>query len=141
MGKCETAAASVGIKILLSDLIVQLNETNFDLIQDMLHDGFIEDENNSLNDVYYAIIWCEPFNGNALAYKEYLLTTLKKNGCLDRDLLLPVKEILRTDRWGYERSGTNSMSRPIDFDLSVPIEKYKDIEKIKTVFIIRQHSG
>jgi hypothetical protein len=141
MGKCETAAASVGIKISLSDLIVQLNETNFDLIQDMLHDGFIEDENNSLNDVYYAIIWCEPFNGNALTYKEYLLTALKKNGCLDRDLLLPVKEILQTDRWGYERSGTNSKSRPIDFDLSVPIEKYKDIEKIKIVFILRQHSG
>ena len=141
MGKCETAAASVGIKISLSDLIVQLNETNFDLIKDMLHDGFIEDENNSLNDVYYAIIWCEPFNGNLLQYKEYLLTTLKKNGCLDKYLLLPVKEILRTERWGYERSGTNSMSRPIDFDVSVPIEKYKDIEKIKTVFILKQHSG
>ena len=141
MGKCETAAASVGIKISLSDLIVQLNETNFDLIQDMLHNGFIEDENNSLNDDYYAIIWCEPFNGNALTYKEYLLTTLKKNGCLDKYLLLPIKEILQTDRWGYERSGTNSMSRPIDFDVSVPIEKYKDIEKIKTVFILKQHSG
>ena len=141
MGKCETAAASVGIKISLSDLIVQLNETNFDLIHDMLHNGFIEDENNSLNDDYYAIIWCEPFNGNALTYKEYLLTTLKKNGCLDKYLLLPVKEILQTDRWGYERSGTNSMSRPIDFDVSVPIEKYKDIEKIKTVFILKQHSG
>jgi hypothetical protein len=141
MGKCETAAASVGIKISLSDLIVQLNETNFDLIQYMLHNGFIEDENNSLNDDYYAIIWCEPFNGNALTYKEYLLTTLKKNGCLNRDLLLPIKEILQTDRWGYERSGTNSMSRPIDFDVSVPIEKYKDIEKIKTVFILKQHSG
>ena len=141
MGKCETADASVGIKILLSDLIVQLNETNFDLIKDMLHDGFIEDENNSLNDVYYAIIWCEPFNGNLLQYKEYLLTNLKKNGCLDKYLLLPVKEILRTERWGYERSGTNSMSRPIDFDVSVPIEKYKEIEKIKTVFILKQHSG
>lgn len=141
MGKCETAAASVGIKISLSDLIVQLNETNFDLIKDMLHDGFIEDENNSLNDDYYDMIWCDPFDGNALIYKEYLLTTLKKNNCLDKYLLLPVKEILRTDRWGYERSGTNSMSRPIDFDVSVPIEKYKDIEKIKTVFILKQHSG
>ena len=141
MGKCETAAASVGIKISLSDLIVQLNETNFDLIQEMLHDGFIEDENNSLNDVYYPIIWCTPFNGNSLEYKEYLLTTLKKNHCLDKNLLLPVKEILQTDRWGYDRSGTNGMSRPIDFDLSVPIEKYKDIEKIQIVFIIKQHSG
>jgi len=141
MGKCETAAASVGIKISLSDLIVQLNETNFDLIQDMLHDGFIEDENNSLNDVYYPIIWCVPFNGNSLEYKEYLLTTLQKNGLLDKILLLPVREILQTDRWGYDRSGTNGMSRPIDFDLAVPIEKYKDIEKIQIVFIIKQHSG
>ena len=141
MGKCETAAASVGIKISLSDLIVQLNETNFDLIQDMLHDGFIEDENNSFHNVYYDMIWCDPFDGNSLEYKEYLLHALKKIGCLDKDLLLPVKEILQTERWGYGRSGTNSMSRPIDFDLSVPIEKYKDIEKIKIVFIIKQHSG
>lgn len=141
MGKCETAAASVGIKISLFDLIVQLNETNFDLIQDMLHDGFIEDENNSFNNVYYDMIWCDPFDGNALEYKEYLLTALKKNGCLNKDLLLPVKKILQTDRWGYGRSGTNSMSRPIDFDVSVPIEKYKDIEKIQIVFILKQHSG
>ena len=141
MGKCETAAASVGIKISLSDLIVQLNETNFDLIQDMLYDGFIEDENNSLNDVYYDIKCCVPFNGNSLQYKKYLLTELKKNDCLDKNLLLPIKMILKTDRWGYDRSGTNSMSRPIDFDLSVPIEKYKDIEKIQIVFIIKQHSG
>lgn len=141
MGKCETAAASVGIKISLSDLIVQLNDATFDLIQDMLHDGCIEDENGCFNNIYYDVIWRVPFDGNALEYKEYLLTTLKKNGCLDKNLLLPVKEILQTDRWGYGRSGTNSMSRPIDFDLSVPIEKYKDIEKIKIVFIIKQHSG
>jgi hypothetical protein len=60
---------------------------------------------------------------------------------LDKYLLLPIKEILQTDRWGYDRSGTNGMSRPIDFDLSVPIEKYKEIEKIQIVFIIKQHSG
>ena len=65
-----------------------------------------------------------------------------KNGTLfERYLLVSVKDILETERWGYERSGTNSMSRPIDFDVSVPIEKYKDIEKIKTVFILKQHSG
>ena len=141
MGKCETAAASLGIKISLSDLIVQLNETNFDIIQDMLYDGFIEDENNNYNDVYCDSVKGDPFTGNYLEYKEYLITELKKNGCLDKALLLPVKRILKTDRWGYDRSGTNSMSRPIDFDLSVPIEKYKDIEHIKIVFIVRQHSG
>ena len=141
MGKCETAAASLGIKISLSDLIVQLNETTFDIIQDMLCDGFIEDENNNYNNVYYDIILRDLFDGNSLEYKEYLLAYLKKSDLLDKNLLLPVKRILKTDRWGYDRSGTNGMSRPIDFDLSVSIEKYKDIEHIQIVFIVRQHSG
>ena len=141
MGKCETAAASIGIKILLFDLISQLNETTFDIIQYMLYDGFIEDENNNYNDEYVDVVKGDPFTGNYIEYKEYLLTELKKNDCLDKNLLLPIKMILKTDRWGYDRSGTNSMSRPIDFDLSVPIEKYKDIEHIQIVFIVRQHSG
>jgi hypothetical protein len=141
MGKCETATASIGIKILLSDLISQLNETTFDIIQDMLYDGFIEDENNKYNDEYVDVVKGDPFTGNYIEYKEYLLTELKKNGCLDKALLLPVREILQTDRWGYDRSGTNGISRPIDFDLSVSIEKYKDIEHIQIVFIIKQHSG
>jgi hypothetical protein len=33
MGKSETASASIGIKILLSDLILQINETNINLIK------------------------------------------------------------------------------------------------------------
>ena len=52
-----------------------------------------------------------------------------------------VKKILETDRWGYDRYGTNSNSRPIDFDLSVNIEKYKEIEKTELVFILCQSSG
>jgi len=141
MGKCETAAASIGIKISLSQLIAQLNETTFDIIQDMLYDGFIEDENNKYNDEYVDVVKGDPFNGNSLEYKEYLSTELKKNGCLDKNLLLPIRKILQTDRWGYDRSGTNGISRPIDFDLSVSIEKYKDIEHIQIVFIVKQHSG
>jgi len=141
MGKCETAVASFGIKVLLSELIVQLNENNVDLIHDMLYDGFIEDENNHYNETYINIVKGDVFNGNYLEYKEYLITSLKNNGLLDKNLLLPVKKVLKTDRWGCERSGTNGLSRPIDFDLSVPIEKYKDIENIKIVFIVFQHSG
>lgn len=33
MGKSETASAGIGIKILLSELIIQINETNFNLIK------------------------------------------------------------------------------------------------------------
>ena len=43
--------------------------------------------------------------------------------------------------WGYERSGTNSISRPLDFDLSVDIEKYKVLEKFEIAFILEQNSG
>ena len=36
MGRCEYAKASIGIKILLSDLIQQINKDNWDLIKEML---------------------------------------------------------------------------------------------------------
>ena len=36
MGKCETSTLSIGIKILLSDLILQINEKNFDLIKNLI---------------------------------------------------------------------------------------------------------
>ena len=36
MGRSEYAKASIGIKILLSDLIQQINKDNWDLIKEML---------------------------------------------------------------------------------------------------------
>ncbi len=52
MGRCDTATASLGIKILLSDLIDQINKDNFNLIKKMLDDGIIEDSNEYFNEVY-----------------------------------------------------------------------------------------
>ena len=49
---CDTASASIGIKILLSDLILQMNETNCELIKKMLYKGCIEDENDFFNEVF-----------------------------------------------------------------------------------------
>lgn len=160
MGKCETASASLGIKILLSDLIMQINETNFNLIKEMLNYGFIEDVNEYFNDVYTNIMNSENITENHIDVKEYLINEFKTNGsyttskysdelyntldngCLfDKELLIPIKEILTIDRWGYDREGTNSNSRPIDFDLSVNIEKYKEIDKINIIFILKQHTG
>jgi hypothetical protein len=48
---------------------------------------------------------------------------------------------LETDRWGYDRYGKNGNYRLIDFDLSLDIEKYKEIEKYTIVFILEQYSG
>jgi len=159
MGKSETAYTSIGIKILLSDLISQINETTFEIICMMLYNGFIEDDNDYYNEVYNEVVNCK-LPETWLEYKEHLETNFKKygsynkskfsgqtwhtieNGCLyDQYLLVPIKEILSTTRYGYDREGTNCSSRPIDFDLSVDTDEYKELEKYNIVFIVRQNSG
>lgn len=138
MGKCETATASIGFKILLSDLILQINEHNFYLIKEILHDGFIEDDNDYFNQSYENIIYNNKLPTHFLEFKEQIIIDL---GVLfHKHLLVPVKRILHTTRWGYDRCGTNSSSIPIDFDLSVNIEKYKEIEKTEIIFILSQSS-
>jgi len=161
MGKCETSSTSIGIKILLSDLILQINEKNFDLIKEMLNDGFISDENEHYNDAYTEIIWCNELPENYLEFKEFLEQEFKNkgsyihlrdsnkiepdltNGCLfERELLLPIKNILETERYGYDRYGRNGSYCPIVFTSpSLDIEKYKEIEKYTIVFILEQYSG
>ena len=166
MGKCETATASIGISILLSDLVPQLNETNFAFIKKMLYDGFIEDCNDYYDESYKRIIGYdnddiklpESYNEfkiclteelihNGSFYKSKFSSNEEPNrihGCLwDQILLIPIKEILETERWGYERYGVNSLSRELDFDLSVDLDEYKknNIEKYNVVFMIKQHSG
>jgi hypothetical protein len=164
MGKSETATALIGIKILLSDLILQINKKNFDLIKNMLYDGCIEDSNDYYNEAYRNIIGYE-WNDNELPeeyteFKEYLINKFKnngsyikskfsskveptiENGCLfKQELLVPIKEILSTERWGYERYGVNSASRPLDFDLSLNLTKYKEIKNFNIIFFVKQHSG
>ena len=58
MGKCETSTSSLGIKILISDLISQINLTNVEIIKDILFNGFIEDSNAYYNNSYSSIIVC-----------------------------------------------------------------------------------
>jgi hypothetical protein len=61
----------------------------------------------------------------------------------DQYLLVPVKEILSTTRYGYDRYGTNATSRPLDFDFNISSNKYKDILNANAdmVFILEQNSG
>ena len=164
MGKCETASASIGIKILLSDLIAQINKTNFDLIKKMLYTGCIEDSNNYYNEAYKKIMGYGE-NDNELPesykkFKEHLVKEFQTNGsyykskfssetlpdlsegCLaEQYLLVPIKDILSTERWGYERYGTNSIARPLDFDLSLDLIEYKDIQHFSIIFMVKQSSG
>jgi hypothetical protein len=144
MGKCESAKASIGIRILLSDLILQINETNFNVVKGMLYDGIIEDSNEYFNDEYQNILgmtYKEVYD-NHLTFKDFLTSLFtEKRGCLFKQyLLVPIKNILTTNRWGYERSGVNCASRPLDFDLSVDLEKYAEIKNFTTIFLVKQSS-
>jgi hypothetical protein len=166
MGKSETATASIGIKILLADLVAQINETNFTLIKKMLYDGSIEDANGYFNEAYKNILGyddgdielpeqyntfkdyvTEQFKIHGDYYKSKstsIVTSDLSHGCLlKQTLLVSVKDILDTERWGYERYGINSASRSLDFDLSIDLEEYKknNIKKYTVVFILKQHSG
>lgn len=163
MGKSETSTASIGIKILVSDLILQINETNFAMIKKMLCKGFIEDDNEFYNEVYKEIVGYNDGDielpDNYLEFKNYLIDKFKNNGSyhkskysskvepdlsdgclLDKELLVPIKEILSTERWGYDRHGINAMSRPLDFDLSVNTDEYKEIKNFTIVFILQQNT-
>jgi len=165
MGRSEEATASIGIKILLSDLVEQLNETNMTLIRKMLYNGRIEDENGFYNETYMRIVYYDEYNlpENHLALKENLLEQFKTHGSLlkskynnevnpdfhegsllARELLVPVEEIVSNTRWGYNREGTNAMSVPFNSfteGLDASLEKYKDIKHYKVVFMITQNTN
>ena len=160
MGRCESVEASLGIKILVSDLVSQIDHQNVDLIKEMLDDGYIEDGDDFFNAMYSEIMDKTVIINCFIELKEYLTHEFKNKGTyikykssgkmeptidygclLDKYLLVPCKKILENDRWGYEREGTNYVSRPIDFDLSVDLTKYKKIKHIKIVFMIGKKSG
>ena len=166
MGKSESATAYIGFKILLSDIVSQITETNLPLIQEMLQDGYMEDSNEHFHEVYMDILECVNWDTdkNVKAYLTHAFkntgsyytcrftekTSLNKrlpneeDGVLwDRYLLMPLKEILSTTRYGYDRYGTNATSRPLDFDFDISTNKYKDIlnANVDMVFILEQNSG
>lgn len=118
MGKSETAIASIGIKILLSDLVSQINEETISIIKELLGDGFIEDDNEHFNETFENIIWGDDINeyDDFLEFKKYLTDTFVEENLFDKYLLFPVKQILMTERYGYDRYGRNGSSKPINFD-------------------------
>lgn len=156
MGRSESATASIGIKIALSDLILQINENNFELIKEMLFAGFIEHPHRNYSrytDITYNLEYDDDLkNLNHEIIKKYLIKKFKNsypNGryfkeeeCLfNQTLLIPLKKIFETNRFGWNRIGKNAEYRKIDFDLSLNIDKYKEIDKKEIVFILCQDAG
>ena len=166
MGKSESATVYIGFKILLSDIVSQITETNVPLIQEMLQNGYIEDSNEHFQEVYMDILECVKWDVDK-NLKEYLTHAFKNTGSYytcrftdktslnkrlpneedgvlwDRYLLVPLKEILSTTRYGYDRYGTNATSRSMGIVIDISTNKYKDILNANAdmVFILEQNSG
>jgi hypothetical protein len=172
MGKSETATAYIGLKILLKDLVEQMTEANLKQIQKMLEDGCIEDDNDYYNQVYREIL-CDAFvyddnddndDKDFQVSQAYLTQAFQSKGSLyksktssyetpdlhngalwDRYLLVPLKELLATERWGYSRYGVNSAARPLsEINLSVDddaLTSYNNLQHTNVVFFLKQHSG
>lgn len=134
------AVAQIGIRIKLEDLIPQIKAKNLKRIWDMLHKGFIEDENDMLNKDYRHILFSrdKDIQLDAHQTKEYLTTEFQKKDLLKESLLIPDKEILEFYKGGIE---TKSVSMPIEsFDLSLNKDMYKELKLYQAVFILKQSS-
>ena len=161
MGRSETATASIGIKIILSDLVEQITETNAALIKKILNKGYIEDSNEFYNENYRRIVDYDDYHlpENYLELKEHLMKEFKTHGSilkskytskelpdlqngslLEKELLVPVDEIVSNQRWGYNREGVNAMSSPY-YNIAPNLEEYKGLTNFKVVFIIMQDAN
>lgn len=142
MGKSNSATASIGIKISIRDLLVQICDANITVVKYVLVNGMVEDENDELNEIF-SIIVSENLELESMDLKDYLYNEFTQNNLIDAVLLVHIKTILTTERWGYEREGINCSSRPLDFDLSVDLtqDSFHLLEHTELVFILDQCAG
>lgn len=150
MGKSETAATFIGIKIKFVELAKLLNADNFESIDSILDCAMIEDENDHFNDNYQEMLsnmcaYKKKYKNNIITIDEYKNILLTYDYILEYKLLIPVHEILSTTRWGYNREGINSLSIEIKdvmkiINTKMPNE-YKFLSSYPIVFILQQSSG
>lgn len=137
MGNITSKYVYSGIKILLSELISQTDELNFDLIINMLYNGHMH--SNYYDENFHRIFGkCaydyKNYNGGISRFKEDLELKLNKfnDEILNEYLLLPIKYIASSSDF---MSSEHYTPHEINFDLLIDIEKYKEIKNIDIIFI------
>jgi len=163
MGRCEFSKCSVGLRIKLRKLVEQMSENNVEMIHKLMNKGFIDDSNGFKDEVFREVLHGVGDWKNCDEAKDYLLETLGKRGdksksrysnkveenlaegtLLEQSLLCHVVELIQTDRWGYEREGTNGTfaELPNIAEAEKEVQKaYKGLERFKVVLVLQQHSG
>jgi hypothetical protein len=130
MQRLEGLFVSIGISISLENLISQANDTNMKLIMNILHDGFLEED-----DTYDRVIrryYPDENIENDFEFLEYIKKLLTHYGLIDKELLIPIKNIVTLDK------NKSTISIPLDFDLSLDLSPFKNIDNYKKVFIVNK---
>jgi len=144
MGHSEDVTVSLGISIVVKDLLACMTRENFETIRDeyLGEDSFIADENQDYNSQFRTIL--EASTGQEVdptilsyeQYKQYLIESFSRYGdchhsrsggsemltyeakdtgnLYHQTLLIPYATLLNTERWGYNREGQNGASCPLD---------------------------
>jgi len=162
MGRSETAKCSVGLRIPLRKLVEQISETNVEMIERLMEDGFIDDNNGFKDEVFREVLEGVEDWKNCDEAKDYLLKTLGKRGdkckskyssleseniskgtLLDQHLLYHVVGLIENKRWGFSE-GTNATCTELP-DLAKAKEEvkkaYKGLEHFSVVLVLHQNSG
>lgn len=136
MTRLKGSFVSIGISISLKNLISQTNDTNNTLILEMLDSGFIEDKDGDKNDTYDRFIrqyYPDENIENDYELIDYIKNQLTYYGLMEKELLMPIKNILTLDR-----NKSTTICIPMDSDLSLDLSPYKNIENYKKVFIVNK---
>lgn len=152
MGRCETAGVWVGFCMLLVDLLNQMNAENVKDVYNIMSCGVIEDMYHTQNDEYQTIIdevyanYDINHNPNAKSIIEECRTQFARHNL--QEVTIPIIEILSTERYGYNRDGTNANCRSLvpnmfEFERSNVYQRYKPFlpPNYQVVLMVIQKSG
>ncbi len=141
MGFSQNATVSIGIKIQLEKLANQINEHNFDNILKIFDTAYIDDENNDFTHSLRLILIELDGEQDYKKFKNKFIKEIKKRGTTatshhgkvvevfsygylnEKYLLIPLKNLISTSRYGYGREGINGTS----FSLNIDVEHIKNI--------------
>ncbi len=163
MGFSQNAIVSIGIKIQLEKLAHQINKQNFDDILKIFDTAYIDDENNDFTHTLRLVLIDLDGEKDYEKFKTKFIKEIKKRGTTasshygkvvevfsygylnEKYLLIPLKDLISTSRYGYGREGINGTSCGLNIDTqhikNIIEEKYNWLKDGELVMMVQQSCG
>jgi hypothetical protein len=163
MGFSQYTTVSIGIKIQLEKLAHQINEQNFDDILKMFDIAYIDDKNNDFTHTLRLVLIDLDGEKDYEKFKNKFIKEIKKRGTTassyhgkvvevfsygylnEKYLLIPLKDLISTSRYGYGREGINGTYCGLNIDTqhikNMLEEKYSWLKDGELVMMLQQSCG